>query len=176
LTAPFDGIVYNLRIAPGRNATSYQVYAVVADVANLEIQADLTATDLLDLEEGMPVIVALANRPSETYTGTIRRIPKLNSSEASEEEDKTTRVELDIDPSEVGLEDGNLMRVTVVLEFKEDAFWLPPQAIRTFEGRKFVVVQDGDVQMRVDIKVGIESNDRVEIIEGLELGQVVIAP
>jgi len=176
LIAPFDGIVYNLRIAPGRNATSYQVYAVVADITNLEIQADLTSSDIVDLEPGMPVSVALSNRPSETYTGFIRRLPKLISSQASEEEDKTTRVELDVDPIDAGLEDGNLMRVTVVLESKENVLWLPPQAIRTFEGRNFVVVQDGDVQMRVDIKVGIESNDRVEILEGLEDGQTVIAP
>jgi HlyD family secretion protein len=176
LTAPFDGIVYTLRIAPGRNATAYQVYAVVADMTELEIRADLTATDLVDLEEGMAVTVALANRPSETYTGYIRRLPKLITSEASEEVDKSTRIALDVDPSEVGLEDGNLMRVTVVLEYKDDVIWLPPQAIRTFEGRKFVVVQDGDVQIRVDIKVGIESNERVEILEGLEEGQIVISP
>jgi multidrug efflux pump subunit AcrA (membrane-fusion protein) len=54
--------------------------------------------------------------------------------------------------------------------------WLPPQAIRRFEGRRFVVVQDAEGQRRVDVKVGITSDDRVEILEGLEEGQVVIAP
>ena len=176
MIAPFDGIVYTLRIAPGRNATAYQVYAVVADMKELEVRADLSTTDLSDLEEGMAVTVALANRPSETYTGYIRRLPKLSASQASEEEDKSTRIALDVDPNEVGLEDGNLMRVTVVLEYKDDVVWLPPQAIRTFEGRKFVVVQEGDVQVRIDIKVGIESKDRVEILEGLEEGQIVISP
>jgi multidrug efflux pump subunit AcrA (membrane-fusion protein) len=62
----------------------------------------------------------------------------------------------------------------VVLERKDDVLWLPPQAIRTFEGRRFVVVQEGDAQIRVDVKVGIESEDRVEIEEGLSEGQVVI--
>ena len=176
LTAPFDGIVYALRIAPGRNATAYQVYAVVADMKELEVRSDLTTTDLSNLEEGMTVTVALANRPGETYTGHIRHIPTLNASQAAEEEDKSTRIALDVDPNEVGLEDGNLMRVTVVLEYKDDVVWLPPQAIRTFEGRKFVVVQEGDFQVRVDVKVGIESKDRVEILEGLEEGQIVISP
>jgi multidrug efflux pump subunit AcrA (membrane-fusion protein) len=176
LTAPLDGIVYTLRIAPGRNATAYQVYAVVADITDLEIQSDLTATDISDLEVGMPVTAVLSNRPSETYSGYIRRLQKLSSSEASVEEDKSTRVALDVDPTEVGLEDGNLMRITVILEYKEDALWLPSQAIRTFEGRNFVVVKDGAVQMRVDIKIGIESSDRVEILEGLKEGQIVIAP
>jgi multidrug efflux pump subunit AcrA (membrane-fusion protein) len=39
-----------------------------------------------------------------------------------------------------------------------------------------VVVQDSDTQRRVDVKIGITSDDRVEILEGLEEGQVVIAP
>jgi multidrug efflux pump subunit AcrA (membrane-fusion protein) len=52
--------------------------------------------------------------------------------------------------------------------------WLPPQAIRTFEGRKFVVVQEGDAQRRVDVKIGVEGEDRVEIVEGLNEGQVVV--
>jgi len=39
-----------------------------------------------------------------------------------------------------------------------------------------VVVQDGEVQRRVDVTTGIESTDRVEIEEGLSEGQIVIAP
>jgi membrane fusion protein, macrolide-specific efflux system len=39
-----------------------------------------------------------------------------------------------------------------------------------------VVVQDGAVQRRVDVKVGLQSDDRVEIVAGLSEGQVVVAP
>jgi multidrug efflux pump subunit AcrA (membrane-fusion protein) len=63
-----------------------------------------------------------------------------------------------------------------VLEQKEDVLWLPPQAIRTFEGRKFVVVQEDGFQQRVDVKVGIEGDDRTEIEEGVEEGQIVVSP
>ena len=62
----------------------------------------------------------------------------------------------------------------VELERKDDVLWLPPQAIRMFEGRRFVVLKEDDVQRRVDVKVGIETQERVEIEEGLEEGQVVI--
>ena len=63
-----------------------------------------------------------------------------------------------------------------VLERKEDVLWLPPAAIRTFEGRKFVVIQEGAIQRRVDVTVGIESDDRVEIVSGVEEGDVVVGP
>ena len=69
---------------------------------------------------------------------------------------------------------GDLMRVTIVLERKSDVLWLPPQAIRTFEGRRFVLVQQGEAQMKVDIKIGVQGEERWEIEEGLTEGQVVI--
>jgi len=76
----------------------------------------------------------------------------------------------------LAVEPGDLVRVTVVLERKEDVLWLPPAAIRTFEGRKFVVIQEGAIQRRVDVTVGIESDDRVEIVSGVEEGDVVVGP
>ena len=66
------------------------------------------------------------------------------------------------------------MRVTVELERKADVLWLPPQALRIFDGRRFAVLQDGDVQRRVDVTAGIETPERVEIESGLEEGQVVV--
>jgi len=52
--------------------------------------------------------------------------------------------------------------------------WLPPEAIRTFQGREFVIVQGDERQRRVDVQIGIESRDRVEILQGLEQDQVIV--
>ena len=41
------------------------------------------------------------------------------------------------------------------------------------EGRKFVMVRKGDRLQKVDVKLGIEGEDRVEILEGLEEGQII---
>ncbi|HRW06689.1 MAG TPA: hypothetical protein P5121_16410, partial [Caldilineaceae bacterium] len=59
------------------------------------------------------------------------------------------------------------------LERKDNILWVPPQAVRVFDGRRFAVVLDGEARRRVDVKVGIETPDRLEIEEGLEEGQVV---
>jgi hypothetical protein len=66
--------------------------------------------------------------------------------------------------------------VTAEVERAQAVLWLPPQAIRNFSGRLFAVVQDGDVQRRVDVRIGVEAADRVEILEGIEEGQVVVGP
>lgn len=72
------------------------------------------------------------------------------------------------------LELGELASVTIVLEEKADVLWLSPAAIRTFQGRQFVVIQAGDGQQRVDVRLGIESETRVGILEGVEEGQTII--
>ena len=90
--------------------------------------------------------------------------------------DKSTKVTLDASLSEMGFDVGDLMRINVILEQKEDVLWLPPQAIRNFEGRRFVVVQADGVQQRVDIVIGIDGDDRIEIEEGLEEGMIVVGP
>ena len=71
---------------------------------------------------------------------------------------------------------GDIVQVTVILESKQGVLWLPPAAIRTFEGRNFVVVRTEGQTRRVDIKVGIKNEEKVEIVEGLEEGEVVIGP
>mgnify|MGYP003377479888 CR=1 FL=1 len=38
------------------------------------------------------------------------------------------------------------------------------------------LVQDGDVQRRVDVRIGVEAEDRVEIREGVEEGQTIVGP
>jgi hypothetical protein len=88
--------------------------------------------------------------------------------------DKSTRVTIEGSPGESGFALGDLVRVNVELERKADVLWLPPQALRVFDGRRFALLQDGEVQRRVDVEVGIETQDRVEIKNGLEEGQVVV--
>ena len=58
----------------------------------------------------------------------------------------------------------------------EDVLWLPPAAIREFNGRLFVVAQEGDSQKRVDIKIGLQNENQVEVISGLSEGQTVVGP
>jgi hypothetical protein len=74
----------------------------------------------------------------------------------------------------VELEVGDLGRITITIAKKDSALWLPPQAVRAFEGRRFVVVKDGDRQRRQDVRVGIVSEERIEILEGLKEGDIVV--
>jgi multidrug efflux pump subunit AcrA (membrane-fusion protein) len=180
IIAPFDGILLSLSLTPGQAVTGYQPVASVADASVMEISADLLSNQLQQLAEGMPVTFVLSSRPGQTLHGVIRRLPypygSGGSGQTIEEKDKSTRIVIE-EPADVGAYAiGDLVRVTAEVEIAEDVLWLPPQAIRNFSGRLFAVVQDGDVQRRVDVRIGVEASDRVEILEGVEEGQVVVGP
>lgn len=181
IVAPFDGTVLSLFLSDSTAVEAYKEVAVVADLSALEISADLSDKELTELEEGMPLQAWPVSSPGKKSDGTIRKLPfpygkATTEVKETDKEDKTTRITLASSLEDMGLGQSDLVRVVVVLEKKDAALWLPPQAVRNFEGRKFVVVKDGDGQRRVDVKVGITGADRVEILEGLEEGQVVVAP
>jgi RND family efflux transporter MFP subunit len=179
LVSPIDGVLLSLTATEGRGVEAYKDVAVVSDVSNLEVSAELSSTDMSRLEEGMDVSGELFGTPGESSTGFIRRLPYPYGGGGNtevEDQDPSVRITMDRPISELGWDLGDMIKVTVVLQEKDGILWLPPQAIRSFEGRKFVVVQDGALQQRVDVKTGIISSDRVEITEGLDEGQIVVSP
>lgn len=178
IIAPFTGQLLSMSAVPGQSIEAYRPVATLADVNELEVSADLISNQVMDMAEGMPATIRLSSRPGVELTGMIRRLPYPYGSGGKgttvEELDKSTRITVNESLEEAGIELGDLVRVQVELERKDDVLWLPPQAIRMFEGRRFVVLKDDEIQRRVDIKTGIETQERVEIEEGLDEGQVVI--
>lgn len=178
IIAPFDGQLLSMALTPGQAVEAYDAVASLADISELEVRADLVSNQMEDLTEGMPAEIFLVSRPGQIIPGSVRQLPYPYGSGGRgttvEDLDKSTRVSIDADPQEEGFAMGDLVRVRVELERKDDVLWLPTQALRIFDGRRFAVLQDGDVQRRVDVTVGIETTERVEIEEGLEEGQTVV--
>ena len=175
LVAPFDGQLLSVSVHPGDGATAFKTVAVLADPDELEITAELGSEELGEMSVGQQATIRLRNRPEEDLAGEVRSLPYPYGGGTVETSDEDTAVRVAFDDPAVDLELGELATVIIILEEKEGVLWLPPAAIRTFQGRNFVVVQDEDgSQRRVDVRLGIESDDRVEILEGLAEGQVVV--
>lgn len=176
IMAPFDGQILSINIGPGESVNAFDSVIVMADMTQLEAGANLQRSRVDELEVGMVAALHHASRPGETVGGTIRRLPYRSADDDIAEGDTTVRVVLDASPEASSFELGDRVEITVTLEQKADVLWLPPQAIRAFGGRQFVVVQEGDAQRRVDVVLGTITSDRVEIVEGLVVGQIVVGP
>ncbi|GAB4436434.1 MAG: efflux RND transporter periplasmic adaptor subunit [Chloroflexi bacterium OHK40] len=175
--APRDGTIVAVGVGVGDSVEPYEPVVELADPSRLELAAELTAEQMRELAEGQPAEARLVARPDLALPANVRRLPApygSGGSGAVAEQDRTTR--FDLGDAARGLESGALVRISVVLERREDVLWLPPEAIRSFEGRRFIVVREGDRERRVVVRTGIESVERVEILEGVDEGDVVVGP
>lgn len=179
IKAPFDGTLLSMSLSVDKVITAYKSEVVLANLSQLEVRADLMAASLTSLEEGLPVQVFPASGPGAALNAFLSRLPypygkgQINPQGKPDNATHVTMID-DLAKNRLGL--GDLVRVVVILEKKTDALWIPPQAIRKYEGRQYVVVQDSSGQRRVDIKTGVTGDDRVEITEGLSEGQVIVSP
>lgn len=177
--APIKGKVTAVSAYEGRDVAAYKVVFVVADESSTEITAEPMSSQLQRLAEGMGATIIISAYPGKELVAKIIQLPYPYggggggaSGTAAESTDKRTHIQFD--PQDLKLATGDLVKVIVVLDKKDNALWLPPAAIRTFAGRKFVVVEEDGRQRRVDVTVGIESAERYEIVDGLEENLIVV--
>ena len=168
LYAPFDGIVLEVTIRPGDSVQAFNKVITMALPEPSEIVSNLSFNDIQRLDVGQLGICQIANRP-ETRLQCIVRSKPFTSQEA----DQTVRIAADFIEQ---LQLGQLIEVEMPLQTREDVLYLPPRAIRTFQSRTFVVVRTEDGERVVDIEIGLQTDDRVEIVSGLEEGEQIVLP
>ena len=172
LIAPMDGRLTSITIGAGTQVVADESIGVIADLSKLEVTATLNPSELSELSEGMPVILQRFNLPDQVFDGTIAQLPQPYGTGT----DDLVHVQFDTAPTLETFQVGDRLFFTVNIAEREDVLWLPASAIRRFSGRNFVVIQDGGIQQRIDVSLGLEGGDRVEILEGLEENQTVVGP
>lgn len=181
LIAPFAGEVMVLSIVAGRSVEAYEPVLILAEPGSLEIRGELAADLMRGLHEGQPVRAVPLIQPERVLSGTIRQLPEPFGSGGQGllgEADSMVHVDVESLAAVPGdsMQAGDLVRVTAVVDERRNVLWLHPAAIREFAGRKFVVLQEGTGRRRADVLTGVETDERVEIVSGLSLGQIVEGP
>jgi len=167
LVAPIDAVVLEVSIKPGDSVQAYATVIVLALPEPKEVIANLAITDANRLSVGMTGACQVVNRP-ETAVGCVVRSIPLSSRDA----DQTTRVAASLE----NVADNQLIEVSMALNVRENVLWLPPSVIRTFQNRTFVVLDTPDGLRTVDVVLGLQTDDRIEIVSGVSEGDVVVAP
>lgn len=170
LVAPFDGIISQMFARVGSNVRALDPLIKMAKPGELVLAGTLNPIQTSQVDVGAAVTCYFDNAPNVPVDGIITSFPKMPP-------DATNQTIIISLGDDVKLELSRLARCITVLGETQDVLWLPPQAIRTFQGRRFVVVEGPDgVRKRVDIEVGLESDERIEIKKGLQKGDVVVGP
>ncbi|TLS50460.1 efflux RND transporter periplasmic adaptor subunit [Paenibacillus antri] len=181
LTAPFDGSVVSLKVKAGDTVAAYDTIAVLADLSELAVAVDFSRDDLNKVAVGMDAVVSIS--AAGEHKGKVERLPTAeednnngNPNPNQPEEDSVDNyllVELESWPE--GVTRGTPLSVTVVTDRIEQAVVIPPAALRSYNGRSYVQVVDGEGnKAEVDVEVGKQTSTQVQIVKGLEPGQKVV--
>ncbi|MBE9609768.1 efflux RND transporter periplasmic adaptor subunit [Chitinilyticum piscinae] len=178
IRAPFSGVVLTKEADVGDvvapfNASSNSKGAVVtmADLATLEVEADVSETSLAKARVGQPVEIRLDALPDLRLAGTVARlVPTVDRSKA------TVKFKIRFDDGDPRI----LPDMSAKIAFLERALRSderqPRLAIAASAVRdgKVFVIQDGHASGRT-VASGQKLGDLLEIRSGLKAGDVVIA-
>jgi len=170
--APFPGVIAEVDAEVGEWVTPSPVGII--DLINREslyVSAPMDEIDSGRIEVGLPVRVTVDSRPDEVFLGRVTRIaPYVLDIEA---QNRTVEIEVELDDPEISssLLPGTSADVEVILQTLEEAPRIPTSAL--FQNNRVLVVDDDELEER-EVKTGLRNWDYVEIVAGLDEGEVVV--
>ena len=176
IEAPFSGIIIS---KSGRDGDVIQPYKAIVGLSNPEslvVAVDLSSSELGKLELGQPAKLVVTALPTDLFEGEVISIPSLGVVATAGQGPASRTVRITYNGPDT-VEVGDLVRVTIEVEKKDNVVVVPSRVIRSFAGRRFVrVVTDTGRRQEIDVKIGIADDEFTEIVSGLKEGQVVIEP
>ena len=189
IRAPFGGVVVKKMaevgesvapIPPGVNiSTSSGAIVALADLATLEVEADVAEANVAKVAGGQPAEVTVEAIPDRRYKAVLRQvIPTADRTKA------TVQVKVTILDKDKDLKPEMSAKVTFLEPEKEQkaetaaaqpVVLVPRAAVVTRDGKSTVfLVRDGQAQARA-VVLGTERQGQVIVKDGLKGGETIVA-
>ena len=198
--APFDGVVIRKRAEVGETVSPFGVQgqasreggaiATIADLAELEVQTEVSENSVAKLTSAMPAEVKLQAYQDQVYRGRLRQIfPSADRAKAIVEvrvtilnADEHVKPEMtaSVTFQEKGGNSGNGVRrgsdpgPDPRLTPAAPIVLVPKRAVTEQNGQRFVWVVTGGTAVRRAVTLGPERLDQVEVRSGVVQGDAVI--
>jgi cobalt-zinc-cadmium efflux system membrane fusion protein len=172
IRAPFAGTIEGRNFAQSERVKTSDTIFVLADTRVLWVAADVRDQDwrALALSPGQAVEVevpALAGRKLEARIRYVGRQVATGTN--------SVPLVAEIANSDGLLRPGLFVRVSLPFGTPKKVLSVPAEAIVNHEGARFVFVRTGPTTFRrSDVTTGLQTDDRVEIVSGIESGAPVV--
>lgn len=182
ILAPFDGFVGLRKISPGDYVQAGQDIVMLMNLDPIKVEFSLPEIYFLHLEVGQKIELTSDALPGKKFEGDIFAVhPAINENGRNlEMKGKLSNVLKDVHDSENQgnhgflLMPGMFVRVRVILQTRKNALVIPEEAIVLQGDDHFVyTVKDGKAKL-TQVRIGIRSQGKVEIREGLSRDEEVI--
>lgn len=178
VTAPTDGMVAYVNYREGdeiiANEQSDQWSLMLMDVYNTDemyIYTTVSDLDVLYIAQDAPVTVTVDALPGETFEGEVMRLDSYTDYRTGE---TVYNVQIKVEGRE-GLRPGMNTNCFVDSGESLDTLLVPIEAVFEENGKQMVEVLVGENEVEaVEIEVGLMNDMYVEVLSGLEEGQLVV--
>ena len=166
MRSPVNGIVGNLMVNQKEAVTRNQVVMAVVDLSAFEVEAQVPESYADDLGLGMSAEVLVGNHK---YSASLVSVsPEIIQNQV------TTRIRFDGEMPP-GLRQNQRLTTRILMEEKNDVLTLQRGQFLDSGGSRIAYVLDNDdVAHRRSIEIGARSLAAVEIVHGLNEGEVVV--
>lgn len=169
--APFAGrIAKRLADAGAMLATGTPIFTIVDDSA-LEYRASVPSSNYGKAKLGAEVDVTVDSLPGMKIAGRVARVTPF-----VDERSRTFDVVVEV-PGRAELIGGLFARASVQVKSVPDAIVVPPAALirdGAVPGEAQLFVVTGSVARKRSVRLGVETAEIVQVIEGVEAGEVVV--
>ncbi len=170
IRATIAGVVSSREIKAGQNLAAGQVAFRITETSELIAYLQIPQAELSKFTAGHEATVQVAAKPHTEFSASIVRIsPTIDARNG------TFRATAIIDNTNGDLAPGMFGRFTISYEKHANALVIPTNALLDEDEETTVYVVQNDEVVRRPVKIGIEENGRVEILDGLlDDDQVVV--
>ncbi|HEY6969458.1 MAG TPA: efflux RND transporter periplasmic adaptor subunit [Candidatus Angelobacter sp.] len=167
ITAPFAGIVYQLRVKIGSFVNPGDLLLQVANLDNVQVRAFVDEPDIGKLAKDEKVDVTWDAVPGRTWQGTLTRIPTAVTTVGTRAVGEIT---CEIPNPDHKLLPNVNVNVNIVTAKRDNALTVSREAVHDFDGRRIVYeIDNGKIRAR-DVQTGTSNLTRVEIVSGISEG------
>ncbi|MDB5859129.1 MAG: putative periplasmic linker protein, partial [Ramlibacter sp.] len=175
ILAPFDGIAGIRSISIGDYLKDGADIVNIEDLDAVFVDFRLPERYQTRVRPGQTALVDVDALPGKRFSAVVQAIDPLVDANG-----RSVGVRGCIDNRQLLLRPGMFARITPVFGVREDARVIPEEAIVPLGGRQYVYKlvdgpdQDTRIAQRVEVQVGIRQPGKVEVVSGLQPGDVVV--
>jgi Cu(I)/Ag(I) efflux system membrane fusion protein len=169
--APLDGYVMNLGVRQGAAVEPGATLFQLAALDSVWVSAEVPETQAAWIKPGDPSELGIPAQPGVHFTGQVDYLyPELAQAT------RTLKVRVVVKNPHERLRPGMFATVHFRGAALEKALTIPSEAVIKTGTRSIVILADDATHFRpVVVQVGAEHGERSEILDGLSLGQTVVA-
>lgn len=174
IKAPFDGTVLSVPFKVGEqySPSGPSSSVLFADLSNWKVVVNVNELDIGFIKIDQKVIIEVDGLFGTTFEG---KVSKINYGPSNVDGLVTYQVEISFQkPEDANIFIGMTASVDFVTEEKIGVLTVPLVAIQSNGDKKFVTVKKDGNEVLTEITIGIQGESEVEVLTGLNEGDVVV--